>query len=54
MNTNISEVFFEMVAESKQNARQKCIRDCEMMVGGNVRNILPDKRVNQAFFITPK
>ena len=40
---------FDVVAESKEEARQKVIQDCGMVMGGNVHNTLPDEEINWAF-----
>ena len=43
----------DVVAESKEDARQKVIQDCGMVMGGNVHNTLPDEEVNWAFSTHP-
>ena len=45
----IFEGVFEVVAESREEARQKVIQDCGMVMGGNVHSTLPDKEINWAF-----
>ena len=42
----IFEGVFEVVAESKEDVRQKVIQDCGMVMGGNVHNTLPDDEIN--------
>ena len=42
----IFEGVFEVVAESKEDVRQKVIQDCGMAMGGNVHNTLPDDEIN--------
>ena len=42
----VFEGVFEVVAESREEARQKVIRDCGMVMGGNVHSILPDEEIN--------
>ena len=42
----IFEGAFGVVAESKEDARQKVIQDCGMVMGGNVHNTLPDDEIN--------
>ena len=42
----IFEGVFEVVAENKEDARQKVIQDCGMVMGGNVHNTLPDDEIN--------
>ena len=34
---------FEVVAESREEARQKVIQDCGMVMGGNIHSTLPDE-----------
>ncbi|WP_462375184.1 hypothetical protein [Segatella buccae] len=45
----IFEGAFGVVAESKEDARQKVIQDCGMVMGGNVHSTLPDDEINWAF-----
>ena len=40
---------FDVVAKNKEDARQKVIQDCGMVMGGNVHNTLPDDEINWAF-----
>ena len=49
----IFEGVFDVVAESKEDARQKVIQNCGMVMGGNVHSTLPDGEVNWAFDIHP-
>ena len=44
---------FDVVAESKEEVRQKVIQNCGMVMGGNVHSTLPDGEVNWAFDIHP-
>ena len=37
---------FDVVAKNKEDARQKVIQDCGMVMGGNVHNTLPDDEIN--------
>ena len=53
LSENIEGVF-EVVAESREEARQKVIRDCGMVMGGNVYSTLPDEEINWAFSSHPK
>ena len=46
----IFEGVFEMVAESREDARQKVIQNCGLVMGGNIHSTLPDEEVNWAFF----
>ena len=50
----IFEGVFEVVAESREDARQKVIQDCGMVMGGNVHNTLPDEEIIWAFSTHPK
>ena len=49
----IFEGVFDVVAESKEDARQKVIQNCGMVMGGNVHSTLPDDEINWAFDIHP-
>ena len=40
---------FEVVAESREEARQKVIQNCGLVMGGNIHSTLPDEEVNWAF-----
>ena len=40
---------FDMVAENKEDARQKVIQDCGMVMGGSIHSTLPDDEINWAF-----
>ena len=44
-----TQYIFEGVAESREEARQKVIQDCGMVMGGNIHSTLPDEEVNWAF-----
>ena len=43
-----------MVAESREEARQKVIQDCGMMMGGTIHSTLPDDEVNWVFSTHPE
>ena len=45
----IFEGVFEVLADSKGNARQKVLQDYGLVMGGNIRSTLPDEEVNWAF-----
>ena len=45
----IFEGVFEVIAESRESARQKVIQDCGLVMGGNVHSTLPDDEINWAF-----
>ena len=40
---------FDVVAESKEDARKKVIQNCGLVMGGNIHSTLPDEEVNWAF-----
>ena len=40
---------FEVVAESKEDARQKVLQDCGLVMGGSIHCTLPDEEINWAF-----
>lgn len=40
---------FDVVAESKEYARQKVLQGCELVMGGSIHSALPDEEVNWAF-----
>ena len=40
---------FNVVAESKEDARQKVLQDCRLVMGGNIHSTLPDDEINWAF-----
>ncbi|MGF0098015.1 hypothetical protein ACQRD6_06635 [Prevotella sp. SGI.027] len=42
----VFEGVFEVVAESREEARQKVIQDCGMVMGGNIHSTLPDEEIN--------
>ena len=49
----IFEEVFEVVAESKEDARQKVLQDCGLVMGGSIHSTLPDDEINWAFDIHP-
>lgn len=49
----IFEGVFEVVAESREDARQKVILNCGLVMGGNIHSTLPDEEVNWAFSTHP-
>ena len=49
----IFEGVFEVVAESREDARQKVIQDCGMVMGGSIHSTLPDEEINWAFSTHP-
>lgn len=44
---------FEVVAESREDARQKVIQNCGLVMGGNIHSTLPDEEINWAFSSHP-
>ena len=50
----IFEGVFEVVAESKEDARQKVIQNCGIVMGGNIHSTLPDNEINWAFSTHPE
>ena len=50
----IFEGVFEVVAESREEARQKVIQDCGMVMGRNVHSTLPDEEINWAISTHPE
>ena len=50
----IFEGVFDVVAESKEDARQKVIQNCGMVMGGNIHSTLPDNEINWAFSTHPE
>ncbi len=49
----IFEGVFEVVAESKEEARQKVLQNCGLVMGGNIHSTLSDDEMNWAFDIHP-
>ena len=45
----VFEGVFDVVAESKEDARQKVLQDCRLVMGGNIHSTLPDDEINWAF-----
>ena len=39
---------FDVVAESKEYARQKVLQNCGLVMGGSVHSTLPDDEINWA------
>ena len=40
---------FDVVAKNKEDARQKVIQDCGMVMGGSIHCTLPDEEINWTF-----
>ena len=49
----IFEGVFEVVAESREDARQKVIQDCGMVMDGSIHSTLPYEEINWAFSTHP-
>ncbi|MEZ7675649.1 hypothetical protein O3603_10000 [Prevotella sp. 20925_1_30] len=45
----IFEGVFEVVAENKEDARQKVLLNCGLVMGGSIHSTLPDDEINWAF-----
>lgn len=45
---------FDVVAENKEEARQKVLQDCGLVMGGSVHSTLPDDEINWAFSTHPE
>ena len=45
----ILEGVFDVVAESKEDARQKVLQNCGLVTGGSIHSTLPDDEINWAF-----
>ena len=43
-----------MVAESKEEVRQKVLQDCGLLMGGSIHSTLPDDEINWAFPTHPE
>ena len=50
----IFEGVFEVVAESKEEARRKVLQNCGLVMGGNIHSTLPDEEINWAFSTHPE
>lgn len=45
----IFEGVFEVVAESKEDTRQKVLQDCGLVMGRSIHSTLPDDGINWTF-----
>ena len=45
---------FEVLAENKEDAQQKVLQDCGLVMGGSIHSTLPDEEINWAFDTHPK
>ena len=50
----IFEGVFEVLSDNKENARQRVLQDCGLVMGGNIHSTLPDEEVSWAFSTHPK
>lgn len=50
----IFEGVFEVLAESKEDAQQKVLQDCGLVMGGSIHSTLPDEEINWAFSTHPE
>lgn len=50
----IFEGVFDVVADSKEEARQKVLQDCGLVMGGSIHSTLPDDEINWAFSTHPE
>ena len=50
----IFEGVFEVLAESKEDARRKVLQDCGLVMGGSIHSTLPDGEINWAFSTHPE
>mgnify|MGYP005870128497 CR=1 FL=1 len=50
----IFEGVFEVLADSKEDAQQKVLQDCGLVMGGSIHSTLPDEEINWAFSIHPE
>ena len=42
----IFEGVFEVLADSKEDAQQKVLQDCGLVMGGNIHSTLPGEEIN--------
>jgi len=45
---------FDVVAESKEDARLKVLQDCGLVIGGSIHSTLHDEEINWAFSTHPE
>ena len=45
---------FEVLAESKEDAQQKVLQDCGLVMGGSIHSTLLDEEINWAFSTHPE
>lgn len=44
---------FDVIAENKEDARQKILQDCGLVMGGSIHSTLPNDEINCFFDIHP-
>ena len=45
---------FDVVADNKEEARQKILQNCGLVMGGSIPSTLPDEEINWAFSTHPE
>lgn len=50
----IFEGVFEVLADSKEDAQQKVLQNCGLVMGRSIHSTLPDEEVNWAFSTHPE
>ena len=50
----IFEGVFEVLADSKEDAQQKVLQDCGLVMGGSIHSTLPNEEINWAFSTHPE
>ena len=50
----IFEGVFEVLADNKEEARQKVLQNCGLVMGGSIHSTLPDEEINWAFSTHPE
>ncbi|ATV52003.1 hypothetical protein [Prevotella intermedia] len=48
------ESVFEILAKSEEDARQKILQNCGLIMGRSIHSTLPDEEINWAFDTHPK
>ena len=51
---SVFEGVFDAVADSKEEARQKVLQDCGLVMGGSIHSTLLDEEINWAFSTHPE
>ena len=50
----IFEGVFEVLVDNKEDAQQKVLQDCGLVMGGSIHSTLPDEEINWAFSTHPE